>query len=107
MAQGKTLEYVIVDIKRPPGETTSEASLYVSLSRVQNVNNLLILRIWDDDADPTGINRIYLEMTTPRSAPFIKEMNRLHEEQLRTIKLFGMHNCSRYFITHTFTGRYL
>ena len=81
VAQGKSLDKVIVDIRRPPGKTSS-ASIYVALSRVKSLNGLLILRPWDSDV------KAIKEMTTPRSVPFINEMKRLQLMEQSTLQNF-------------------
>ena len=42
--QGKTLNKVIIDLKYPPTGKLDRAYAYVALSRVKNLNDILILR---------------------------------------------------------------
>jgi hypothetical protein len=46
-AQGQTLEYVIVDISKPPSGKLSPFSVYVALSRSRGRKNIRILRDFD------------------------------------------------------------
>lgn len=48
-SQGQTLEYVMVDISKPPSGTLSAFSVYVALSRSRGRNSIRILREFDPD----------------------------------------------------------
>ena len=46
-SQGQTIEYVIIDIGKPPTGTLSPFSVYVALSRSRGRNTIRLLRDFD------------------------------------------------------------
>ncbi len=70
-------------MKKPPTGTTSDASIYVALSRVKTIDDLLILRPWADDVLSLK------QLAKPRSDAFIEEMKRLETHDEKTAKHFS------------------
>jgi len=48
-SQGQTIEYIIIDIGKPPTGTLSPFSAYVALSRSRGRNTIWLLRDFDDN----------------------------------------------------------
>jgi len=48
-SQGQTIEYVIIDIGKPPTGTLSPFSAYVALSRSRGRDTIRLLRDFDDN----------------------------------------------------------
>ena len=46
-AQGQTIEYVIIDIRKPPTRSLSAFSVYVALSRSRGRDTIRLLRDFD------------------------------------------------------------